>query len=189
MNTNSLKYICNSKVLVQMKQTTVFVTYNPGNDFEQTLAVRLHTIGAVHGFNMLMPDRFNSNGRLSNETTFRIKSADYFIFFSTSQLTMVVQQEISTAFAHLKDKSKILIIYNKVKNLKHNENCTEVYIDARKDSPQQILDKVILQIKQNQKSTKKNAVAQEDDTTSVLGGILLIGLGLFALDSLFNSKK
>lgn len=188
MYTDSLKYICKSKVLVQMKQTTVFVTYNPGNDFEQTLAVRLHTIGAVHGFNMLMPDRFNGNGRLSNETAFRIKSADYFIFFSTSQLTTVVQQEISTAFAHLKDKSKILIIYNKVKNLKHNENCTEVYIDARKDTPQQILDKVIQQIKLNQKAITKNSPAQ-DDSMSALGGLLLVGLGLLALDSLINSKK
>jgi hypothetical protein len=171
-----------------MKQTTVFVTYNPGNEFEQTLAVRLHTIGAVHGFNMLMPDRFRSSARLNNETAHRIKSSDYFIVFSTSRLTPAVQQEVNTAFAHLKDKSKILIIYNKVKNLKHSENCTEVFIDAGKDSPQQILDKVILEIKQNQKSiNKKNS--REDDTTSVWGGIILVGLGLLALDSLFNSKK
>ena len=189
MKTNTLEYICNSNSLLQMKPTTVFVTYNPGNDFEQTLAVRLHTIGAVHGFNMLMPDRFHNNGRMSNETAFRIKSSDYFIVFSTSALTAAVQQEVSAAFAHLRDKSKIIIIYNKVKNLKHNENCTEVFIDAGKNSPQQILDKVVHEVKQNQKGiTKKTAVA-EDDTTSVIGGILLIGLGLLALGSLFNSKK
>lgn len=189
MNTNSLRYICKSNTFAEMKPTTVFVTYNPGNDFEQTLAVRLHTIGAVHGFNMLMPDRFNSNGKLSNETAYRIKSSDYFIVFSTSALTAIVQQEVSTALAHLKDRSKVLIIYNKVKNLKHNEKCTEVFIDASKNSPQQILDKVIQEIKQNQKGIKKKAPAQEDDTANVLGGILLIGLGLLTLDSLFNSKK
>jgi hypothetical protein len=172
-----------------MKSTTVFVSYNPGNEFEQTLAVRLQTIGAVHGFNMHMPDRFHSNGTISNETTFRIKSSDYFILFSTSILTNVVLQEVNTAFAHLRDKSKILIIYNRVKNLRHNENCTEVFIDAGKDSPQQILDKVIQEIQQNQKGIKKNTPVQKNDTTSVLGGILLIGLGLLALDSLFNSKK
>ena len=172
-----------------MKQNTVFVTYNPGNEFEQTLAVRLHTIGAVHGFNMLMPDRFHNNGKISSETSFRIKSSDYFILFSTSALTQVVLQEVNTAFTHLKDKSKVLIIYNRVKNLKHNENCTEVFIDAGKNSPQQILDKVIQEIKQNQKGLKKNNVVTEDDTTSVLGGILLVGLGLLALDSIFNSKK
>lgn len=171
-----------------MKPTTVFVTYNPGNDFEQTLAVRLHTIGAVNGFTMLMPDRFNSTNRLSNETAYRIKSSDYFIVFSTSALTEVVQQEVNMAFDHLKDKSRILIIYNKVKNLKHNANCTEVYIDAAKDSPQEILEKVITEIKQNQKNIKKQA-EKKDDTASVLGGILLIGLGLLTLDSLFESKK
>lgn len=172
-----------------MKPTSVFVTYNPGNDFEQTLAVRLHTIGAVHGFNMLMPDRFGVYEQLNNETAFRIRSSDYFILFSTSNLTPVVHQEIDTAFTHLNDKSKIVIIYNKVKNFKHSENCTEVVIDASKDSPQQILDKVIKEIKLNQQGFKKAPAKQEDDATSVLGGILLIGLGLLALDSLFNSKK
>jgi hypothetical protein len=172
-----------------MKPTTVFVTYNPGNEFEQTLAVRLHTIGAVHGFNMLMPDRFHNNGTISKETAFRIKSSDYFILFSTSALTQVVIQEVKTAFGHLKDKSKVLIIYNKVKNIKHNENCTEVFIDASKDSLQQILDKVINELKENKTTVKKSKAVDEDDTTSVIGGILLVGLGLLALDSLFTSKK
>lgn len=172
-----------------MKPTTIFVTYNPGNEFEQTLAVRLHTIGAIHGFNMLLPDRYgNSNQQLNSETSYRIKSADYFIFFSTSPLTKVVQQEISTAFTHLKDKSKILIIYNKVKNLRHSENCTEVFIDSNRNSASQILDQVIKEIKQNQ--TKSLASSKKNqEAISTIGGILLIGLGLLALDSLVNSKK
>lgn len=189
MYSTTLKYLCNLNSNIDMKPTTVFVSYNPGNDFEQTLAVRLHTIGAVHGFNMLMPDRFSVRGQMSNETAFRIKSSDYFILFSTSALTTTVQQEISTAFAHLKDKSKIIIIYNKVKNLKHSENCTEVLIDTGKDTPQVILEKVIQEIKQNQKGIRKAPIKQEDDASTVLGGILLIGLGLLALDSLFNSKR
>jgi hypothetical protein len=172
-----------------MKSATVFVTYNPGNDFEQTLAVRLHTIGAVHGFTMLMPDRFHDNGKIGSETAFRIKSSDYFILFSISALTPVVQDEVNTAFTRLKDKSKVIIIYNRVKNLRHNENCTEVFIDAGKSSPQEILEQVIHAIKQNQKGVQGKASGIKDDTTSVLGGILLIGLGLLALDSLFNSKK
>jgi len=171
-----------------MKPTTVFVTYNPGNDFEQTLAVRLHTIGAVHGFNMLMPDRFNEYTNLGSETLYRIKSSDYFILFSTSVLTPVVQQEVNAAFSHLQDKSKILIIYNRVKNLRHNENCTEVFIDTRKDSPQIILEKIINEIKASQNSSARK-IAAKDDTASVLGGILLIGLGFLALDAVFSSHK
>lgn len=172
-----------------MKPTTIFISYNPRNEFEQTLAIRLHTIGAVHGFNMLLPDRHKGLIAMSSETVYRIRSADYFILFSTSVLTSLVQQEITTAFEHLKDKSKILIIYNKAKNLKHNQNCTEVYIDASKDSPQIILEKVIHEIKQNQKKGSKKPNSEVDETTSVIGGILLIGLGLIALDSLFNKNK
>lgn len=120
MNTNTLKYICKSNIVTQMKQTTVFVTYNPGNDFDANISCKAtYNRCAVHGFNMLMPDRFHNNGKISNETAYRIKSSDYFILFSTSALTQVVLQEVNTAFAHLKDKSKVVIIYNKVKNLKH----------------------------------------------------------------------
>ena len=176
-----------------MSPTTVFVTYNPNNDFEQTLAVRLHTIGAVHGFNMLLPDRYNGNTKLNSETLHRIKSSDYFIFFSTSPLTGIVQQEISSAFTHLKDKSKILIIYDKVKNLKHNENCTEVFIDARRDAPQEILNKIISEIQKSHKPskniTKINGAAKQDDTVSALAGILLVGLGLLALGAVLDSNK
>src|SRR5260221_9715898 len=165
-----------------MKQTTVFVTYNPNNDFEQTLAVRLHTIGAVHGFEMLLPDRFNNNSSINSETLYRIQQSDYFILFSTSALTPIVQQEVLAAFNHLKNKSKILIIYDRVKNITHNQNCTEVYIDTSKQSSQQILEKVISEIKNNQISSKK------EETTNVLGGILLIGLGLLALNTLAKAK-
>ncbi|MFD2918102.1 hypothetical protein ACFS6H_00195 [Terrimonas rubra] len=189
MYSTSFKYLCSSNSDKDMRPTTVFISYNPGNDFEQTLAVRLHTIGAVHGFNMLMPDRFSAPGQMNNETAYRIKSSDYFILFSTSPLTNIVQQEINTAFAQLNDKSKIIIIYNKVKNLKHNANCTEVFIDASKDSPQVILDKVIQQIQKSQAGIKNAPVKKGEDPATVLGGILLIGLGLLALDSLFNGKK
>jgi hypothetical protein len=167
-----------------MKETTVFVTYNPENDFEQTLAVRLNTIGAVHGFNMLIPDRFN-NEKVNLETRHRIKSANYFILFSTSKLTSTVQEEIKIAFNSLKDKSKILIIYNKVKNLKYNQNCTEVFIDAKKDSPQKILNEVIERIKNNSNSVP----SKKDNTVETLGGILLVGLGLLALNSILESKR
>ena len=172
-----------------MKEITVFVTYNPRNEFEQTLAIRLHTIGAVHGFHMLMPDRFNGNGKMNSETVYRINSCDYFILFSTGRSTPIVLEEIKVAFAHLKDKSKILIIYDRVKNLKHDANCTEVFIDSLKETPQQILDKVIRQLKLNRKPLTRKALSKEDNSASVLGGIILIGLGLLALGSLVESEN
>lgn len=166
-----------------MKEPSVFVTYNPGNEFEQTLAIRLHTIGGVHGFNMLLPDRFGGTSKPNSETIYRIRMADYFIFFSTSTLTSLVKQEIDYAFEHLKDKSRIIIIYNKKKNLKHNENCTEIYIDSGKQTHQEIVNTVIDKMKASSKATHKKEV-QEADVADVLGGILLVGLGLMALDAI-----
>lgn len=171
-----------------MKQITVFVTYNSNNEFEETMAVRLQTIGSVHGFSMYLPDRLSRSKSVNQETEFRIKSSDYFILFSTSNLTPVVQQEITTAFKYLKDKSKIIIIYDRVKNLLHSENCTEVMVDAAKDSPDDIVQNVIHQIKENRvkssRSSKKN-----DEMLNAIGGILLVGLGFLTLDALFNSRK
>ena len=69
---------------------TVFITYNPSSEVEQTLAVRLHTIGAVNGFKMLLPDRMYSEDVLDDETRHRIDSADWFILFLTQQISPIV---------------------------------------------------------------------------------------------------
>lgn len=141
---------------------------------------------------MQMPDRFNNSKVISTETIYRIKSSEYFILFSTSILTPIVQQEVNIAFEHLQDKSKILIIYNKVKNLQHSaSNCTEVYIDAGRESAQEILEKIIHEVKLNTaKGKNKKALAKEDNNEqNVLGGILLVGLGLLALGTILNPQK
>lgn len=171
-----------------MKQISVFVTYNSNSELEQTVAVRLQTIGAVHGFNMYLPDRLSKTKSVSQETEYRIKSSDYFILFSTSALTAVVQQEISTAFKHLQDKSKIIVIYDRVKNMKYSEHCTEVTINAAKESADDIVRKVIHQIKENQGASRASAKKKEKMLNAV-GGILLIGLGFLTLAAFFNSRK
>jgi hypothetical protein len=160
-----------------MNPATIFVTYNPRNDFEQTLAIRLQTLGAIHGFNMLLPDRFGGKPLVSQETEYRIRSADYFVLFSTSPLTPVVQEEIKVAFQHLKDKSRIIIVYDRVRNLHHELNCTEVYIDSSKSTAQEILQQTINSIQENQARKSKK------DAQTALGAFLLIGLGLLALNS------
>lgn len=169
-----------------MNPATIFVTYNSGNDFEQTLAVRLQTLGAIHGFNMLMPDRYGQNVKLSQETRFRINSSDYFIFFSTSELTPEVQAEIQAAYEHLHDKSRIVIVYDRVKNIQHSLNCTEVYINSSEDSIQGILKKTISRIRENQQQTNK---ITQQNTINAIGAILLLGLGLLALNSITSSQK
>lgn len=166
---------------------TVFLSYNPNIELEETLAIRLHTIGAVHGFNMLLPDRATHRASLvSTETANRIRVADYFIIFSTSELSVTVQQEIEIAFQHLHDKSKIIIVYDYQvgKNIEGAEKCTEIFIDSSQ-STQQILKTILSRI-ELQNESKRNPQPKGSD---VLVGILLAGLGLLLLGSLLDNGK
>lgn len=165
-----------------MSLPSVFISYNPNFDIEQTLAVRLHTIGAVHGFNMLLPDRVGFTKSVSNETKIRILSADYFILFSTTALSTTVLEEIKIAASKLHDKSKILVIYDISvgKNLKGADNFTEVYIN-RSSPVETILETIISKVKAIQ-SRGNN----QGGFLSVLGPILLTGVALFALSSIFD---
>ncbi len=165
-----------------MALPTVFISYNPNSDIEQTLAVRLHTIGAVHGFNMLLPDRVGFTKSVSNETKSRILSSDYFILFSTTALSATVLGEIRIAASKLHDKSKILVIYDISvgKNLKGADNFTEVYI-SRSSPVETILEKIISKVK-----TIQSRGNNQGGFLSVLGPILLTGVALFALSSVFD---
>ena len=165
-----------------MPLPTVFISYNPNSDIEQTLAVRLHTIGAVHGFNMLLPDRVGFTRSVTNETKSRILSADYFILFSTTSLSTTVLEEIKIAASKLHDKSKILVIYDISvgKNLKGADNFTEVYIN-RGSPVETILETIISKIK-----TIQSRGNNQGGFLSILGPILLTGVALFALSSVFD---
>jgi hypothetical protein len=162
---------------------SVFVSYNPNSETEQTLALRLHTIGAVHGFNMILPDRSLDTTIVSRETQSRILTSDFFILFSTVSLSSVVQKEINIAFSKYKDKSKILVIYDKVngKNLDGAENCTEVYIDTREDAL-----KIVSEIASKLRTNKPNS---DSSFLSALAGILLIGVGLFAMTEMITQPR
>ena len=167
-----------------MALPSVFISYNPNSDIEQTLAVRLHTIGAVHGFSMLLPDRIGFGQTVSSETRSRILSADYFILFSTSPLSSTALEEIKLAFAKLHDKSKILVIYDMGlgKNLKGADNFTEIFID-RTWPVEKIFNEIILKI--NSIPKKPN---NQSGFLSALGPILLTGVALFALSSVFDES-
>jgi|JI9StandDraft_2_1071091.scaffolds.fasta_scaffold33673_2 hypothetical protein len=164
---------------------SVFISYNPNSDIEQTLAVRLHTIGAVHGFNMLLPDRRGFGSVVSSETRSRILEADFFILFSTSSLSSTVLNEIQIASSKLHEKSKILVIYDITvgKNLAGADNFTEVYIN-RSSSIEEILNTILTKVKGIQSNGN-----DQGGFFSVLGPILLTGLGLFALASVLDEPR
>lgn len=171
-----------------MKPTSIFVTYNPKSDLEQTLAVRLHTIGAVNGFRMFLPDRYNSETILDNETKRRIGEADYFIMFSTQKLSKIVQQEINYAAQVLKDKSRIIVIYNSriEKNIigATTDNFTALQYDPVSDQQDAFLHQIMDIIKTKEIANLKDKNSQQQALIALLG----IGLGLFVLDSVANAE-
>lgn len=173
----------------------IFVSYNPGSTFEETLAIRLHTIGSVHGFDMLLPDRYNNHEIVSPETRSRILLSKYFIIFSTSiKLSKEVEAEIVTAYNKLKDKSRIIIIYDahKGKNLRGTDNCTEIFIDTKKQKAQEIVVSILEEIKLQQRKNKainRSKTIRQENSSDAIGGILLAGLGLLLLGALLNNKK
>ena len=166
---------------------TIFLSYNSKSELEETLAVRLHTIGAVHGFRMLLPDRYGNDDNVSIETRSRINLSDYFILFSTLELSKQVTEEINIAFQHLNDKSKIIVIYDKQKgkNNGRTDNWTEIYIDSRTEPLQLILEQIIAELKTKETSNAK----KQKNTEDVLVGILLVGLGLLLLGALPDTGK
>lgn len=167
-----------------MKDPTIFITYNPNNNLEQTLAVRLHTIGAVSGFRMYLPDRYNSISVIDSETKRRINEAEYFIMFSTQKLSKIVLDEINYAFNQWKDKSKIIVIYNKKvgKNLSgaNTNQFTALHFDPFKDNQEELVMNILDAIRSKEKRKTKKIREENQALKALLG----IGIGLYVLSSL-----
>ena len=143
------------------KDITIFLSYNPNSEAESTLAARLHTIGVVHGLTMFLPtDR--DLAFISDETFERIKKSNYYIIFSNSLLTPEVKTEIEIAYRYIKDKKRILVIYDKTLCIESNKYATEF-------------------------SNKKNSVELLKEITEIVPekavvAIISIGIGLMVLE-------
>ncbi|MCC7466821.1 MAG: hypothetical protein IT261_11150, partial [Saprospiraceae bacterium] len=114
-----------------MRLPTVFISYNPSVESEETLAMRLHTLGGVNGFQMLLPDRFQNNNGITSETQRRINIADYFVLFSTKpKLSNVVLAEINYAWERWHDQRRVLVIYDDEtgRTLTGADHFTEIFI-------------------------------------------------------------
>jgi hypothetical protein len=180
---------------------TIFITYNPNSEFEQTLAIRLHTIGATNGFRMYLPDRFNSEDVLDDETKSRISKSDYVVLFSISPLSEIVRQEIEYAFGILGDKSRIIVIYDKHrgKNLSGGitTHFTPIYIDQFNSDPSAVLAEILKivhskeagrQAQEVQKLRRESEKSGKENDFS-LAALLGVGLMFLVLGSAALAKK
>ncbi len=185
-----------------MNRPTIFISYNPNSEFEQTLAVRLHTMGAVNNFRMFLPDRYNSDFGIDEETKFRIQQADWFLVFSTGELSQTVKEEIEYAWQIFKNKSKIIVIYNFLegKTLQGDitHHFTEIYFNPHTEDFDQIINNKIIpkiinetyseeQELQQKIQNEKQRQAKEQELKqqrSALLALVGIGLGLILLASI-----
>lgn len=168
---------------------TVYITYNPRSEVEQTLAVRLHTIGAVNGFKMLLPDRMYSETVLDDETTYRIDSADWFVLFLTQPISSIVQQEIDHAVASRLPAFRIIIIYYpdyppQVVGDASGQIIT-VPFDPSAQSFDAVAQHVLLRISQGIRGEMETQNSQKNGLIALLG----IGLGLLALNALSSTEE
>lgn len=167
-----------------MKSSTLFISYNPKQPDEQTLAIRLHSIGAVNGFRMFLPDRFNSDRVLDLESKRRIDESDYFILFSLSEaLSPIVIEEIEYAWKKFKDKSRIIIIHRIDKGqaldfhaIKH---CTTINYNPFEETMDNVSKRVMNDIFHKEDKKQKDKESQRG-----LAALLTIGLGLLTLNEL-----
>jgi hypothetical protein len=174
-----------------MNNQTIFITYNDRAAHDQTLALRLHAIGAVNGFRMLLPDRSNSKTILDNETMARINMADYFILFSSVPITKIVQAEIAYAYKQWHDKSKIIVVYDKAiggKNLTDAEQCTEILIHTQNESLDKITARIIGAIQQGQPQLIQKPKSENRFIEGLIA-FLGIGAGLLMLHSLTAKEE
>ena len=157
----------------------IFISYNQSVVAEQSLALRLQTLGSLYGLHISLPDRIGSSA-LKLTTKQRIEEANLFIVFSTRNLSKVVKDEVK--FARTLDK-KIIIIYDKDvgKNL-NLKGVTEVEYDHNKDVPEKLIHKILSEIRAPKKIGNKipSKKVQKNESDSI-GAFLLVGLGLLLL--------
>lgn len=164
----------------------IFVSYNPTVDSEQSLALRLQTLGSLYGLNVSLPDRIGSVA-LKATTKQRIQDANLFIVFSTRNLSKSVRDEITYARTL---KKKIIVIYDKDvgKNLKLT-GVIEVEYDHKEDKPEKLINKILTEIRSPKKITRtgKPRKTQQNETDS-FGAFLLVGLGLLLLAAFMSDS-
>lgn len=153
--------------------TNIFISYNQNVQAEQSLALRLQTLGALYDLSVSLPDRI---GRLSlkDTTKQRIDKANLFLVFATRNLTKPVVDEINYA---LTTKKKIIVVYDKdVKTNLNLKGVHEIEYDGKRDSPEKIISEI----------NKVISKSKEDDS---VGAFVLVGLGLLLLAALTSKNK
>ncbi len=161
-----------------MQNQKVFITYNTLNHQEKNLALRMHTIGAVNGFTMLLPDRFYQEISVSDATKHKIVQADWFVLFAMGEISNQVAEEINFALQQFSDTSRIIVVHSLAlqDNFRNIEkNITLIPFNPYTNS----VDTILREIKN--RKTQEHLVQQRKNDDAALLAFFGIGLGLLAL--------
>lgn len=165
---------------------TIFISYNPSESQEQSLALRLQTLGSLYGLHISLPDRIGST-TLKDTTKSRIENTDLFIVFSTKNLSKPIKDEI--AFARSL-KKRIVVVYDKdvTRNL-NLDDVHEIEFDKENDSPEKVLKKILEVVRAPiRRGVAKKIVTPKQNNDS-FAGFLLVGLGLLLLAAFVSGDK
>ena len=161
----------------------IFISYNPRVETEQSLAIRLQTLGSLYGLSVSLPDRIGT-ASLKVTTKERIRSASIFLVFSTRNLTKNIKDEIEFARTL---KKKIIVVYDKDIGRSLNiSGVKEIEYNHKIDSPEKIITEIKKALNRPTIKTarRKSTATKTDDA---LDAFLLVGLGLLLLAA-FTSK-
>ncbi len=154
--------------------TTLFISYNPNSEIEQSIALRLQTLASLQNVSVLLPDRHGAT-RLKESTKARIKEASAFVVFSTASLSKTVKEEIEYARSLRKN---VVVVYDVKKNVSSRlEGVTEVSANFERESPDAILKKIL------------ERVAFKSDNQNAFAALILFGLGMLLLWAMSDDKK
>lgn len=165
-------------------QESIFITYNPDSENEKNIAVDLFRKGRQNGYFIYLPER-NYFNKLTPQTKSNIDSSNWFVIFSTSQLSDTVREEIEYAFKSKKD-NQIIVIYSNHngKNLNfQGRKPVEMYIDdydlnSIEKFKVDLFEKIAPKIK-----------PKEKEGASGLEILLGIGAAILLLGALTSDKK
>ena len=165
-------------------QNSIFITYNPDSINEKNIAIDLFRKGRQNGYFIYLPER-NYFNRLSPQTKANIDSSNWFVIFSTTNLSKTVTEEIEYALKSKKDNQVIVIYSNhNGKNIDfQGKNPIEMYID---DYDLNSLEKFKIDLFERISSNKKT---QNKEGVSGLEILLGVGAAILLLGALTSKKE
>ncbi|MBX7059401.1 MAG: hypothetical protein K1X75_15165 [Leptospirales bacterium] len=145
--------------------------------------MRLFTVGVAQGFRVYLPDR-TFGPQLANETRNRIQMAEWVVCFSMGSLAESVHQELDYAFQTKHDRSRIIVVYDRVRNLEGPAvaHFSEFFFDANTMQVDELISQMLKTIGTRDRDTKERERLKSEN--KALKAFLLAGLGILAISAL-----